>query len=98
MKRTIIIVAALSVLMLATSFLYSRNRKNYQIAELYVCDSSLVTAELQAMTKVSRQDLYTVSYCNCLGFDSELQGEVRGECVPPRDTVYLCTCIGKSSY
>jgi len=99
MKRVMLFCAALSLVVLATGLLYGTNRRNYQVADVYVCDQSLMMAEMQAMTRVSRQELYVVSYCNCMGFDRELKTEVRNSsCEPPKDSVYLCTCIGKSGY
>lgn len=90
---------ALSLVVLAAGFLYGTGRRNYQVADIYVCDQSLMMANLQAMTKVSRQALYVVSYCDCIGFDKEMKSEVRNDtCEPPKDSVYLCTCIGRSGY
>jgi hypothetical protein len=99
MKRAMLFGAALSLVVLATGLLYGTNRRNYQVADIYVCDQSLMMAQMQAMTKMSRQELYVVSYCDCMGFDKELKTEVRNDtCAPPKDSVYLCTCIGKSGY
>lgn len=97
MKRIFIVFSAV-VLVLAAGIVYGTGR-NYQLADVYVCDQSIVMAELQAMTKVSRQDLYVVSYCNCMGFDNDLKSEVRDDkCEPPKDSVFLCSCVGKSHY
>jgi hypothetical protein len=72
---------------------------NFQLAEIYVCDDEQVNAELAAKVNISRKELYIVSYCNCQGVDKSLKTLVKkASCTPPKDSVYICRCIGKANY
>lgn len=98
MKKIIITLAVIAGL-LSTGLVLNAGMRGYQAVDIYVCDSSIISAEMRAKSKVSRQDLYVAGYCSCMGFDNELKSEVRDDpCDPPRDSVFLCTCFGKSSY
>jgi len=98
MKKLIIMTAAV-LLVVSTGVLYSSKMSQYQLVDLYVCESELVLAEMLAKVSVNRNTLTTVSYCTCEGVDQSLKKLVKfGKCEPPKDMVYDCTCIGKTHY
>lgn len=98
MKR-LIIMTALLLFVVSTGVLYSAKKSQYQLVELYVCESEIVLAEMLAKSSISRQVLTTVSYCTCEGVDASMKTQVKyGACEPPKDMVYSCTCIGKTHY
>jgi hypothetical protein len=98
MKRLLTITAAVLVL-LSSVALFSAGRGLYQVVEVFICEGELNMAEMIAKTSVNRQELTTVSYCTCEGVDPSMKPLVKkNKCVPPRDMVYSCTCIGKSHY
>lgn len=83
----------------------------YQIADVYICESGLVMAEISAKSIVSRKELYRASYCNCEGVDPSLKNLVKkgkwkrqgyeveyGSCEAPRNRVFHCVCVGKNHY
>ncbi len=83
----------------------------YQIADIYVCDSGMVMAEISAKSIVSRKELYRASYCSCEGVDPVMKKEVQkgtwkregyeveyGSCEAPRDRVFHCVCVGQNEY
>ncbi len=86
-------------MLLMTAVLYGAAKAQYQIVDVYICEQSPMMAEMTAKVTVSRKDLYTVSYCTCLGLNPGMKSEVtRVPCEPPKDRVYTCTCIGKNHY
>jgi hypothetical protein len=105
MKKIIILsLLMLSIGMVALS-------RQYQIVDLFVCESGLLSAELSARSIVSRRELYRASYCNCEGVDSSLRENVRkgkwqregfeyeyGTCAAPKNLVFYCICIGYARY
>ena len=98
MKR-LIIMAASFLLFISTGLLYSSKMSQYQLVELYVCESEVILAEMLAKCSINRKVLTTVSYCTCEGVDSSMKTQVKyGKCEPPKDMVYDCTCIGKTHY
>lgn len=83
----------------ASGFMLFLNGANYQFAEIYVCDDEQVMAELAAKAAISRKELYIVSYCSCQGVDKSLKTLVKkSTCNPPKDSVYICRCVGKANY
>lgn len=95
MKRISILLLFL-ILAGALTALYS---SSVQIVDVFVCEQGLKIAETTAKARVSRRELYTVSYCTCQGVDKSLQSEVKDmECKPPRNYVYSCVCVGKNYY
>ncbi|HOO72146.1 MAG TPA: hypothetical protein PK926_10325 [Spirochaetota bacterium] len=73
--------------------------KAYQIVDLYVCEEGIVLAEMLAKSSVSRKELYVVSYCTCEGVNSDMKSQVKvSSCEAPKNMVYSCICIGRSSY
>jgi hypothetical protein len=85
--------------------------RQYQIVELFVCESGLLSAELSARSIVSRRELYRASYCDCEGVDTSLRENVRkgkwqrdgfeyeyGTCAAPKNLVFYCICVGKDRY
>lgn len=98
MKRFIIMTAAI-LFFISTGVLYSSKMSQYQLVELYVCESEIVLAEMLAKVSINRNVLTTVSYCTCEGVDPSMKTQVKyGKCEPPKDMVYDCTCIGKTHY
>ena len=98
MKRLIIMTAAV-LLFVSTGVLYSSKMNQYQLVDLYVCESEIVLAEMLAKASINRKVLITVSYCTCEGVDPSMKTQVKyGTCEPPKDMVYDCTCIGKTHY
>lgn len=93
------LAAFLFFLFCMSGLLYSSNKSGYQVIDLYICERSITLAELFAKASVNRKDLYITSYCTCEGVNNDLKSEVKiGNCDPPRDMVYSCICIGKSTY
>jgi|GEM_PF-1652152 len=83
----------------------------YQIVDIFICDSGMVMAEISAKSIVSRKELYRASYCTCEGVDSSLKNLVQkgtwknqgyefqyGMCEAPRNRVFRCVCVGQNTY
>lgn len=83
----------------------------YQIVDVYICDSGLVMAEISAKSIVSRKELYRASYCSCEGVDPSMKNLVKkgtwkhggfemqyGSCEAPKNRVFHCVCVGKNHY
>ncbi|MCU0848787.1 MAG: hypothetical protein MUD12_12960 [Spirochaetes bacterium] len=97
MKKILVLATALVVCM--TGMLYSAKISLYQAVDLFICEESQTLAEMLAKTKISRMELYTVSYCSCNGVDPGFKKAVtKTSCEKPKDMVYSCICIGRSSY
>lgn len=83
----------------------------YQIVDVFICDSGMTMAETSAKSIVSRKELYRASYCTCEGVDSSLKNLVQkgtwkykgyefhyGSCEAPRNRVFRCVCVGQNHY
>ena len=97
--KGLIIPSALFIIAVSMGVLFSAGRGMYQMVEVFVCEEDVTNAEMLAKTTVSRKELTTVSYCTCEGVDPSLIGDAKkGNCKPPRDQIYSCSCIGKTHF
>jgi hypothetical protein len=98
MYKLFVVIAAAVVLCMAALGVEG-SRKNIQVVDLYVCDAGIIAAELHAKASVSRKELYVVSHCTCEGVNSDMKKAVKtSSCEAPRNNVYSCICVGKSTY
>jgi hypothetical protein len=98
MKRLMITVVAILFFM-SSGVLYSSKLSSYQVVDVFVCEEGPVLAEMIAKTVINRRELTTVSYCTCEGVDQSFKtGVTKTPCDPPKNQVYSCTCIGRTSY
>ena len=101
MKRLLVSMIVVLVVM-SSGVLYSSKLSSYHVVDIYVCEEGVVLAEMIAQTEVNRRELTTVSFCTCEGVDpSFITGVKKTErvtCIPPKNQVYSCICIGKAGY
>ncbi|HOW83747.1 MAG TPA: hypothetical protein PK573_14390 [Spirochaetota bacterium] len=100
MKKIVLSTLIALVLLIASLTIDASGAgKAYQVVDFYICEESLTLAEMLAKSAVSRQELYVVSYCTCEGVNNDMRPAVKkNSCIAPKDMVYSCICIGKSSY
>ena len=75
MKKIFIIPTILFSLALI-GVLYAKKSK-VQTASVYVCGTNKLIVENAAMARVSRKELYSVSYCTCDSADSSMKERVK---------------------
>ena len=93
--KKVIIFSMIFLIFIFSGILYSK----YHLVDVVICEKSLVMAEVGAMARVSRKELYTVGYCECEGVDPSMKAEVQGmDCSSPNMEAYACVCVGKAHY
>lgn len=95
--KKLLIISVFLVVSLLSVVLYSKTRM--QLVNVYICESTLIMAELSAKVAVNRKELISVSYCKCEGIHPSMKSEVKNmNCEAPKNNVYLCVCSGKYGY
>ncbi|MCL2025765.1 MAG: hypothetical protein FWG92_03050 [Leptospirales bacterium] len=85
---------------------------DYDISgDIYLCDESAFQAEFSARVIANRAEMTRASFCRCDQVPNENRDKVKkirwekqgyvfefGSCEPPKNRVYRCYCVGRSTY